>query len=358
MQKSASQIAMLLEGKVFGNPDVIISGPSKIEEGKPGTISFLGNPKYAHYIYDTLASAVLVSKDFVPERPLKATLISVENVYASLAILMEHFSPKIANEKIISSTSIIDPTVHIGDEVSIDDYVIIKANVRIGSRSKIFAQVYIGNNVHIGDNVLIYPGVKIYRDCVIGNNCVIHANAVIGSDGFGFGKDDSGGYKKIAQLGNVVIEDDVEIGSNTVIDRASIGSTMIKKGVKLDNLIQVGHNVTIGENTVIAAQTGIAGSTKIGPNCLIGGQVGFKGHIDIAEGTMIQAQSGIGSNIKHENTKWYGSPAIDFNNYLKSYAYFRKFPEIVQQMRKQEIELDRLKQEIKNFADKTKKEIR
>ncbi len=344
MQVTATQIASLIGGKVIGNPETSVSGPSKIEEGQPGTITFLANPKYVSYIYDTKASIVLVSNDFVPERDVTATMICVDNVYAALSILMSQFNSGISILDGVATTAVIDPTAIIGENVRIDDHVIIKKNAKVGKNTIIFGQVFIGDNVKIGDNVTLYPGVKVYHNCEIGNNCILHSNTVIGSDGFGFARDEQGNYKKIAQTGNVVVEEDVEIGSNTVIDRATMGSTRICKGVKLDNLIQIAHNVTIGNNTAIAAQTGIAGSTKIGANCLIGGQVGIVGHIEIADGTMIQAQSGISSSIKNENAKLYGSPAIEYSNYLKSYAYFRKLPDMAQQIRKLEQELDKMRQ--------------
>ncbi len=343
MQITALNIAQLVNGIVEGDPHTVIYGPSKIEEGLPGTITFLANPKYKDYIYSTNASVVLVSSDFVPEKQISATLIKVENVYASLAFLMERFNTGMSIKSAIAKTAIVDETVVLGSDVAIDDYVIVKPNVKIGNHTKIFGQVFIGDRVEIGDHVTIYPGVKIYHNCKIGDRCVIHANTVIGSDGFGFAKDENGNYKKIPQTGNVVLENDVEIGSNTVIDRASMGSTIIKEGVKLDNLIQIAHNVSIGKNTAIAAQAGVAGSTSIGQNCLIGGQVGIVGHINIADGAMIQAQSGIASSIKEKDAKLYGYPAIDYQTYLKSYAYFKKLPEIVHQLRLIQSQLDNLK---------------
>lgn len=344
MQFKAKQIADLIGGSIIGDPDILISGPSKIEEGGAGTISFLANAKYTDFIYTTTASVVLVSKDFVPERPITCTMIVVENVYVALAFLMENFNSGISIESTVSVLTSIHSSVVIGDNAAIDDYVIIKKGVTIGKNCKIYGQVFIGDNVEIGDDVVLYPGVKVYHNCKIGDRSVIHANAVIGSDGFGFAKDETGKFKKIPQTGNVVIESDVEIGSNTVIDRASMGSTTIKSGAKLDNLIQVAHNVTVGSNTAIAALTGIAGSVEIGQGCLIGGQVGIAGHLSIADGTMIQAQSGISASVKGENVKLYGSPAIDYNNYLKSYAHFRRLPELAAQIRALQAELDKLSQ--------------
>ncbi len=343
MQIKAKQIAAILNGSIIGNPEVEITGPSKIEEGKPGTISFLANPKYKEYIYTTEASVVLVDKDFEAGKEIKPTLIKVENVYAALTVLLENFNSGITLPPGIASTAVVDNTVKLGNHIQIDDYVIIKPNVTIGDNTKLYGHVFIGDRVTIGNDVIIYPGVRIYHNCVIGDRVIIHANTVIGSDGFGFAKTNEGQYKKIPQTGNVVIQDDVEIGSNTVIDRASMGSTIIGKGVKLDNLIQIAHNVQIGQSTVVAAQTGIAGSASIGQDCTIGGQVGIVGHIKIADGTMVQAQSGIASTVNEIGSKLYGSPAINYAAYLKSYVQFKKLPEIANQLRLLQKELDNFK---------------
>ncbi|MBK8626878.1 MAG: UDP-3-O-(3-hydroxymyristoyl)glucosamine N-acyltransferase [Saprospiraceae bacterium] len=344
MQITAQQIAHIVNGSIIGNPEIPITGPSKIEEGTKGTITFLANPKYKDYLYTTEASIVLISSDFIPEDPVLPTLIVVGNVYQALAILMEKFNSGISLLSGIAPTAVVASSAEIGENTSIDDLVIIKPGVKIGTHSKVYGQVFIGDNVTIGNHVTLFPGVKIYHNCVIGDRCIIHANTVIGSDGFGFARDEEGNYKKIPQTGNVVLENDVEVGSNTVIDRASMGSTVIKSGAKLDNLIQIAHNVSIGNHTAIAAQTGVAGSVSIGSSCIIGGQVGIAGHLSIADGTMIQAQSGISSTIKGPNAKLYGSPAIDYQNYLKSYAYFRKFPDIVQQLRHLQSTMDKLSQ--------------
>jgi UDP-3-O-[3-hydroxymyristoyl] glucosamine N-acyltransferase len=346
MQVSARQIAALIDGIITGDPEVTISGPSKIEEGQPGTITFLANPKYKEYIYTTQASIVLVDRSFAPEQSVIPTLIAVENVYGALAILMDQFNSGVTLQAGIASTAIIHSSVKLGAGVYIDDHVIIKPHVEIGDGTKIYGQVFIGDHTKIGQNVVLHPGVKIYHKCIIGDNCIIHANAVIGSDGFGFARESDGNYKKIPQTGNVVIEDNVEIGSNTVIDRASMGSTKIMKGVKLDNLIQIAHNVSIGENTAIAAQSGVAGSTQIGRNCIIGGQVGIVGHIQIADGAMIQAQSGVSASVKSPGAKLYGSPAIEYTSYLKSYAHFRRLPDIVMQLRKVQVDLEKKDQKI------------
>jgi UDP-3-O-[3-hydroxymyristoyl] glucosamine N-acyltransferase len=342
MSITAGQIAAIIGGTIEGDASVLVYRPSKIEEGGEGTITFLANPKYNEYLYSTTASAVLVSNDLVLECEVKPTLIKVENVYIALAILMEKFNSNLSIPKGQSNMSSVHPSVELGENVSIDDFVVIRSGAKIGANAKIFGQVFIGDNVVIGDDTILYPGVKIYHDCKLGNRCVIHANTVIGSDGFGYAKDENGNFKKIPQTGNVIIEDDVEIGSNAVIDRASMGSTIIKSRAKLDNLIQVAHNVVIGSNTAIAAQAGIAGSVVIGNDCLIGGQAGIAGHLQIADGTMIQAQSGISSSVKGENIKLYGTPALDYANYLKSYAYFKKLPEIVAQLRYVQTEMDKL----------------
>lgn len=349
MNYKAGQIADWVDGELAGDADISIFGPSKIEEGIPGTITFLGNKKYNNYIYTTGASVVIVEKSFLPEKPVKATLIKVQNVYAALAVLMSKFDTTISIASGVSAKSSVSDDVLLSEKIYIDDFVIIKSNVKIGSNTKIYGQVFIGDHVQIGDDVIIYPGVKIYHNCRIGNHCIIHANTVIGSDGFGFARNESGIFEKIPQTGNVIIEDDVEIGSNVVIDRASIGSTIIKKGAKLDNLIQIAHNVTVGNNTVIAAQTGISGSTQIGNGCMIGGQVGMVGHIKIADGTMIQAQSGVASSVTEKDSKLYGTPALDYQKYLKSYAYFKKLPDIVHQLRQLQIKNDVTSNDIRSI---------
>lgn len=328
MQLSARELAILLDGAVEGDPEVKVSHPSKIEEGGKGTITFLANLKYEEYAYTTTAGILLVSKDFQPKQPITATLIRVEDVYAALAILLNKFGKPNHLPKGISENAFVHSSANLGKRVSVGNFSVIKENARIGEGCSIFSQVYLGENVALGKNVTIYPGVKVLRDCVIGDNCIIHSNAVIGSDGFGFAHQQDGSFDKISQVGNVIIEDNVEIGANTTIDRASIGSTIIKSGVKLDNLIQIAHNVELGENTVIAAQAGVAGSTKIGKACKVGGQVGFVGHVTIADGTQIQAQSGISSSVKTPGTALFGSPAIAYPDYIRSYAVFKKLPEL------------------------------
>lgn len=332
MKITASTLAQLLGGTVDGDPSVSVSRPGKIESGQADEICFLGNPKYEDYAYTTEASILMVSNDFQPKQSIKPTLIRVENVYSSLAFLLEKFG-SITNKQaaIISEKADIHPSVSLGKNVSIGAFTVVEEGAIIGDNCTLFGQVFVGKNAVIGDNSIIYSGVKIYHDCQIGQNCIIQANVVVGSDGFGFAPQADGSYKKIHHVGNVVIENDVEIGSNTTIDRASIGSTFIRKGVKLDNLIQIAHNVEIGENTVIAAQTGISGSSKIGKNCRIGGQVGIAGHLVIGDGTQIQAQSGIASNIE-PNSKLFGSPAINYGDFVRSFMIFKKLPELAKKI--------------------------
>jgi UDP-3-O-[3-hydroxymyristoyl] glucosamine N-acyltransferase len=343
MQISAKALAEILQGTIEGDPDVVVEGPSKIEEGKVGTISFLANPKYEQYAYSTQSSILLVAKDFVPKAPVNATLIRVEDVYASVAALLKQFGEQAVSIEGVDEWAFVDSTVSMGAEVAVGKFSIIAKGAKIGKGTIIYPQVYIAEGVEVGANCVLYPGVKIYRSCQIGDNCILHANVVIGSDGFGFAPKSDGGFDKIPQLGNVIIESNVEIGANTVIDRATMGSTLIKEGVKLDNLIQIAHNVEIGEDTAIAAQAGIAGSTKIGKNCLIGGQAGFVGHIQIADGTKVQAQSGINKSIKKENSAIYGSPALPYNDYLRSYAVFRNLPDLSRQIKALQEEIKRLK---------------
>lgn len=330
---NAAQLAQILNGKVEGNPEVIVNRPSKIEEAEAGSIAFLGNLKYEQYAYSTKASILLVSNDFAPSQPITATLIRVADVYASVAILLEKFGQAQQSErKEISSKASIHSSASIGEQSAIGDFSIIEENVTIGSNTTIYGQVFIGKNAKIGNNVTLYSGVKIYQDCEIGDNCILHSNVVIGSDGFGFAPNADGTFKKVPQIGNVLIENNVEIGSNTTIDRATMGSTIIRSGVKLDNLIQIAHNVEIGKNTVIAAQAGIAGSTKIGENCMIGGQVGIVGHIKIADGTKIQAQSGVAASITEPKTAIYGSPAIAYAQFLRAFAVFKQLPEVLKRI--------------------------
>lgn len=328
---SVSQIAQLIGAEIEGNKDIQINNICKIEEGKPHAITFLANPQYEPYIYETQASAVIVSKQFKAQKDFKhsPTLLRVENPYQAFAQLLNFYQEYIKEKKVGEEQPIFkSENVTVGKDCYIGAFVYLGKNVKIGNNTKIYPHTYIGDNVNIGDNCNIYAGVKIYHDCKIGNDVTIHAGTVIGSDGFGFAPNQENVYHKIPQLGNVIIEDHVEIGANVTIDRATIGSTIIRKGVKLDNLIQIAHNVEIGENTVIASQSGVAGSTKIGKNCMIGGQVGIIGHLKIADGTKIAAQSGIGHSIEEANTIVQGSPAFHVGDYQRSYVLFKKLPEL------------------------------
>jgi UDP-3-O-[3-hydroxymyristoyl] glucosamine N-acyltransferase len=345
MEFTADDIAEFLNGKVDGNGKVKVTNVSRIEEGKPGTLSFLANPKYEHYIYSTQSTIVLVNKDFEAEKEIEATLIRVDDAYQALAQLLEMYEQSKPQKTGIEEPSFVSKSSKLGEKIYIGAFAYIGSNVQIGNNVKIYPHSYVGDNVIIGDNTILNSGVKIYEGCKIGAECIFHSGVVIGGDGFGFAPSSANNYKKVPQIGNVVIEDYVEIGANTCVDRATMGSTIIRKGVKLDNLIQVAHNVEIGENTVIASQTGIAGSAKVGKNCMIGGQVGIVGHITIADEVKIAAQSGIGRTIKKDGTVLQGSPAFDFGPYQKSYVLFKNLPK----MREQIIELEK---EIKALKEK------
>lgn len=331
MKFTAQQIADVLEGTVDGNPDIEVSKLSKIEEGTSGALTFLANPKYTPYIYTTEASVAIVNNTFEPESPVKATLIKVDDAYKSFSKLLEYYNQVKLNKSGIERPSHISESSKYGDNVYIGAFTYIGDNVTIGNNVKIFPNVFIGDNTSIGDNTIVFAGAKIYSETVIGNFCVVNSGAIIGADGFGFAPNEEGEYQKIPQIGNVILEDFVDIGATTTIDRATLGSTVIRRGVKLDNQIQIAHNVEIGRNTVIAAQTGIAGSTKIGENCQIGGQVGIVGHITIGNNVRIQAQSGIGRNVK-DNEVLQGSPALAYGDYNKSYVHFKNLPKIVKQI--------------------------
>ncbi|MBN1650189.1 MAG: UDP-3-O-(3-hydroxymyristoyl)glucosamine N-acyltransferase [Bacteroidales bacterium] len=328
---TADQIAKALNGKVEGDKNTEVQTLSKIEEGIAGSLSFLANPKYTPFIYETKASIVIVNDDFKASKAINCTLIRVKDAYSAFSQLLEMYNQVKMNKTGISKQAAIAETAKIGENVYIGEFVVIGDNAVIADHAKLYPQTYVGENCKIGENTTLFAGVKIYSDCVIGKNCTLHAGAVIGSDGFGFAPQVDKNYKKVAQIGNVIIEDNVEIGANTTIDRATLGSTRIRNGVKLDNLIQVAHNVEIGENTVIAAQTGISGSTKIGKNCMLGGQVGLGGHINIGDDVKIGAQSGIISNIKDGQTIL-GSPAIDVSNFIRSSIYFKKLPELARKI--------------------------
>ncbi len=338
MEFTISQIAQLLNGTVEGDSTGIIRSASKIEEGSDGDISFLANTKYEQFLYTTRASAVIVDQSFKPSQPYTAALIRVANPYLAFTQLLEEYQ-KITEQRSAGREQpyFISENVVIGENEYIGPFTYIGKNSRIGKNLQLFSGAYVGENVIIGDNAVIHPGVKIYDKTVIGNNCSIFANAVIGGDGFGFAPEADGSYRRIPQLGNVVIEDNVSIGSNTTIDRATMGSTIIRKGVKLDNLIQVGHNVEIGENTVIAAQSGISGSTRVGAQCVIAGQVGLVGHITLANGTKVGAQSGVSKSVKKENLSLSGSPATELKAHLRAQSLVRRLPEIVQRLENVEV---------------------
>lgn len=331
MKFTAAQIAEILEGKVEGNPDVEVSGLAKIEEGTKGTLTFLANPKYSPFIYSTNASICIVAEDFKPEQKINTTLIKVEDPYQSFSKLLEFYDQVKMNKLGIETPSFISDSANYGKDIYVGAFAYIGNNVTLGNHVKIYPNAYIGDNVRIGDHVVIFSGAKIYSETLIGNYCVVHSGAVVGSDGFGFAPVDGGDFLKIPQIGNVILEDYVDIGAGTTIDRATLGSTIIRKGVKLDNQIQIAHNVEIGEHTVIAAQTGVAGSTKIGKNCLIGGQVGIVGHITIGDRVKIQAQSGIGRNVKNDEVLQ-GSPALSYGDFNKSYVHFKNLPKSMEKL--------------------------
>lgn len=326
MQFTAHELSLMLNGTVEGDPSVAVSKLSKIEEAQPGSLSFLANPKYEQYLYNTNASIVIVNDDQALAQPVRATLLRVPNAYSAITVLLERYNTLKLDKRGIEQPSFIHSSAKLGDNVYVGAFAYIGPNVTIGNNCKIYPNCFIADDVILGDNVTLFPGVKIYFDCVLGNNIIIHSGAIIGADGFGFAPTGDGSYAKISQIGNVVIEDDVEIGSNTTVDRATMGSTIIRKGVKLDNLIQVAHNVEIGANTVVAAQTGISGSTKVGENCIIGGQVGIVGHISIAKGTQIQAQSGVSRPITEGGKKWMGSPAFNYSDHMRSQIVFGRLP--------------------------------
>jgi UDP-3-O-[3-hydroxymyristoyl] glucosamine N-acyltransferase len=340
MKFTAEQIAGILDGEVSGNPYAEVYRLSKIEEGTEGSLTFLSNPKYLNYIYSTQASVTIVNKTFIPENELATTLIKVEDAYQAFSKLLEFYDQVKNNKTGIEQPSVLSSGVTYGENFYLGTFSYVGTNVTVGNNVKIYPNCFIGDNVTIGNNVSIFAGAKVYSESIIGNFCAIHSGAVIGSDGFGFAPHADGTYSKIPQIGNVVIEDYVDIGSCTTIDRATMGSTIIRKGVKLDNQIQIAHNVEIGENTVIAAQTGVAGSTKIGRNCMIGGQVGFAGHLTIGNNVRIQAQSGVGRNVK-DGEILQGSPTFGYTDFSKSYVHFKNLPKIVS-------ELDDLKKTINN----------
>lgn len=344
MEFTAKQIAGFIQGKVEGDENATVHTFCKIEEGKPGAISFLSNPKYTHYLYNTDASIVLINDDLVLEEPVKTTLIRVKNAYECVARLLQMYAASQPKKTGIDPLAFISPNAKIGENCYIGAFAFVGDGVEIGEGSQIYPHVYVGDGVKIGKNALLYPNVTIYHGCRLGNNVTIHAGSVIGADGFGFAPTPEG-YDKIPQIGIVTIEDDVEIGANTCIDRSTMGSTTIHKGVKLDNLIQVAHNVEVGANTVMASQCGIAGSTKVGEWCMFGGQVGMAGHISIADHTNVGAQAGITGSVKTEGTTIIGSPAWDAKGFMKSAAIFRHLPDMYQQINDLKKEIELLKQQ-------------
>jgi UDP-3-O-[3-hydroxymyristoyl] glucosamine N-acyltransferase len=340
MKFTAEQIAGILEGEIVGDPNIEVSRLSKIEEGSEGSLTFLSNPKYINYIYTTKASVTIVNDTFVPESPITTTLIKVADAYKAFSKLLEFYNQVKLNKSGIEQPSTISESAKYGENLYLGSFSYIGDNVVLGDNVKIYPGSFIGDNVTIGNNVIIFAGAKIYSETVIGNNCTIHSGTIIGADGFGYAPNEDGTYNKIPQIGNVIIEDNVDIGANSTIDRATLGSTVIRQGVKIDNQIQIAHNVEIGKNTVIAAQTGIAGSTKVGENCMIGGQVGIVGHLTIGNNVRIQAQSGVGRNIK-DNEVLQGSPTFGYSDYSKSYVHFKNLPKLVK-------EIEELKKQILN----------
>ena len=345
MDFKATEIAAFLNGEVIGNGDVRVSNVSKIEEGKPGTLAFLSNIKYESFIYKTEASIVLVNKDFTPKKEISATLIKVDNAYQALATLLDLYEQtKMATKIGIEQPSFIDESSTIGDDIYVGVFAYVGKNCKIGENVKLYPQVYIGDNVTIGDNCILYSGAKIYHDSVIGNHCIIHSGAVIGADGFGFAPQDDGTFKKIAQIGNTILEDNVDVGANSTVDRGTMGSTIIRKGAKIDNLVQIAHNCDVGENTVMAGQVGLAGTTKVGKNCKFGGQVGLGGHLTIGDNVYIGAQSGLAKSVK-DGEIVFGSPAIPIKDAMKSIAVYKNLPTLQR-------DVSRLQKEFKEIKNK------
>jgi UDP-3-O-[3-hydroxymyristoyl] glucosamine N-acyltransferase len=343
LEFSAQQIAMMIQGQVEGDASVTVKNFGKIEEATNGQLSFLANPKYEEFLYSTAASIIIISEKQILKQKIDATLIRVPDAYAAFATLLTKYQALKTQDLVgIQTPSFIAPTATLGAYHFIAAFAYINEGAILGEQVKIFSNVVIGENVKIGNNVTIHPGVVVYADCIIGNNVTIHSGSIIGSDGFGFAPKEDGSFQKVPQLGNVIIEDDVEIGANTTIDRATIGSTMIRKGVKIDNLIQIAHNAEIGSNTVIAAQTGISGSTKIGKNVMIGGQVGFAGHITVADGVKIAAQSGVTKTVKHPNVTLAGNPALEQKQSLRTQVFVKNLPDLEKRVQELEILVQQL----------------
>ena len=343
MKFTASQIAALLGGTVEGDPNVEVWNVAKIEEGAPGMLSFLANPKYTPYLYTTTSSVVIVNNDFEAKAPVAATLIRVEDAYASFAKLLAYYDKMSQEKQGVSSLAFVSSSAQCGEHLYLGEFAFVGENVRIGNNVKIYPQVYVGDGSVIGDDTVLYPGVRLYRNTVVGKRCIVHAGAVIGADGFGFAPQEDGHYEKIPQVGNVIIDDDVEIGANTTIDRSTMGSTHVHKGVKLDNLVHLAHNVEVGENSALAAQVGVSGSTHLGKNCVVGGQSGFVGHIHIANGSKFGGQCGVMGSIKEENQEFMGTPIQPLRQYLVSNARFRHIDEMARKLDALEKEVERLK---------------
>jgi len=350
MEFTAKQIADFLKGIVEGDSTAKVNNVSKIEEGTPGTLSFLANPKYTHFIYSTKASIVLVNNDFKADKEISTTLIRVENAYQSFASLLDLYNQSKPEKTGIENYSFIDSSATIGENCYIGAFAYIAENVIIGNNVKIYPHAYIGRDSKVDDNSILFSGVKVYHECKIGKNCIIHSGTVIGSDGFGFAPQTESDYKKVPQLGNVILEDEVEIGANSAIDRATMGSTIIRRGVKLDNLIQIAHNVEIGERTVIAAQSGFAGSAKVGMDCMFGGQVGIAGHLSIADQVKVGAQSGVASSIKNKGTVVLGSPSLNILDFHKSHILFKQLPDLNKKLQALTQEIERLTKKVDELS--------
>ncbi len=345
MKFTAEQIAECLHGEVEGDKNISVYTFVKIEEGKPGAISFLANPKYEHFLYETQSSIVLVNRDFVPAHPVKATLIRVENAYSAIATLLTIYEQTIQKREGISALAYIDETARVGEHCYVAPFAYIGKNVEIGAGSQVYAHVVLEENVTVGQGCTIYPNVSVYHDCHIGNRVILHSGCVVGADGFGFAPT-STGYEKIPQIGGVTIEDDVEVGANTCVDRSTMGATVIRRGVKLDNLVQIAHNCEVGEHTVMSAQVGVAGSTKIGKWCMFGGQVGIAGHAEIGDNVRSGAQAGIAGSLKRGHTTVQGSPAIEAHNFARSSVVYKKLPEMYAQLNRLQKELETLKKQL------------
>ncbi|RFZ92504.1 UDP-3-O-(3-hydroxymyristoyl)glucosamine N-acyltransferase [Mucilaginibacter conchicola] len=346
MQFTAKDIAMLLNGTVEGDALVAVNQLAKIEEAQQGSLSFLANPKYEQFLYTTNASIVIVNNSQQLTAPVNSTLIRVENAYSAFTLLLEKYNTFKLYKEGIEQPSFIHETAKLGENAYVGAFAYIGQDVKLGNNCKVYPNCYIADNVTLGDNVTLFPGVVVYFDCVIGSNVTIHSGAIIGSDGFGFAPNADGSYTKIAQIGNVIIEDDVEIGSNATIDRATMGSTVIRKGAKIDNLVQVAHNAEVGNNTVIAAQSGISGSTKIGARVVVGGQVGFAGHLTIADGSQFGAQTGVNSSIKEADKQWGGTPYLPYKDYLRAHVNIRRLPDLEQRVRELENIIKDLKKDV------------